>query len=284
MKKMALVFMIAVLALTSACALAAKAGIAVISREDGSGTRGAFVELTGVLGKGADGNGVDLTTDGAIVTNSTSAMLSSVAGDRDAIGYVSLGSLDDSVRAVLVDGESATAQGVASGAYKLSRPFLVLTVGEVSGIGVDFLDYVLSADGQAVVAANGYVAVEIKPEPYISSGIAGTLTLGGSSSVTPVMEKLAEAYMAINPRALVVIRQSDSTTGITSVVEGIVDIGMASRELKGSELEKGVVGTPIAIDGIAVIVNLESGIGELTRGQIADIFTGGIAEWEQLGQ
>lgn len=283
MKKTALVLLVAILTLTSACALAAKAEITVISREEGSGTRGAFVELTGVERKDADGNKVDLTTDEAIVTNSTSVMLTSVAGDRDAIGYVSLGSLNDTVKAVLVDGVSATAESVADGSYKLSRPFLVATVGEVSGIGVDFLDYVLSADGQAVVAQNGYVAVEVKPKPYISSGIAGTLTLGGSSSVAPIMEKLAENYMAINPAAKIVVQQSDSTTGITSAVEGIVDIGMASRELKDSELQKGVVGTPIAMDGIAVIVNRENGISELTREQIADIFTGEITAWEQLG-
>ncbi len=283
MKKIFVIMLAMALALTSACALAANAPINVISREDGSGTRGAFIELTGVEQKDADGNKIDMTTDEAIITNSTSVMLTSVAGDKDAIGYVSLGSLNETVKALNVDGNPATAESIVEGAYALSRPFNIVTFGEISEIAQDYVAFILSADGQAVVNENGYIAVDAAAPAYTASGLTGEVVAGGSSSVTPVMEKLSEAYMAVNPGTKIVVQQSDSTTGVTSALEGIVDIGMASRALKDSEIEKGALGTAIALDGIAVIVNLDNELSAITSEQIAAIFTGEATDWSEVG-
>ena len=265
------------LALTCAVAFAAEGTITVMSREDGSGTRGAFVELTGV-----EQDDVDMTTVDAVITNSTAVMLTSVAGDPAAIGYVSMGSLNETVKAVSVDGNAATVEGIKDGSYTLARPFVVTTYGEVGEIAQDFLNYIMSAEGQAIINEEGYIAIDDAAEAYTAAGVSGEITVGGSSSVTPVMEKLAEAYMALNPDVTVIVQQSDSTTGVTGTIEGTVDLGMASRALKAEEEEQGVVGTTIAMDGIAVIVNLENDTENLTTEQIMNIYTGAITDWSEL--
>ena len=239
------------------CGKAASDDITVISREDGSGTRGAFIELFGIEEKDADGNKVDNTTEEAIITNSTSVMLTSVASDEYAIGYVSLGSLDDTVKAVSIDGAEATVENIKNGTYTIARPFNIATKGEVSDIAQDFINYIMSAEGQAVITENGYIGSD-DAAAFESNGATGKVTVSGSSSVTPVMEKLKEAYTAVNSGAEIEIQESDSTTGMTDAAAGTSDIGMASRELKDSETEQGLTATTIAMDGIAVVVNLDN--------------------------
>ncbi len=263
-------------------AMAAASGdITVVSREDGSGTRGAFIELMGVEEKDADGNKVDNTTESAKITNSTAVMLSTVAEDVNAIGYISLGSLNDTVTAVKIDGAEASAEAIEDGSYKVVRPFNIVTTAEVSDAAADFISYIMSTEGQAVVADNGYIPVK-DTEAYAATDAEGKVVVAGSSSVTPVMEKLAESYQAINDKVTIEVQQSDSTTGIQSAIDGLCDIGMASRELKDSELEAGLTPTVIAQDGIAIIVNNDSGITELTSEQVKDIYTGNITTWEEL--
>ena len=263
-------------------AMAAASGdITVVSREDGSGTRGAFIELMGVEEKDADGNKVDNTTESAKITNSTAVMLSTVAEDVNAIGYISLGSLNDTVTAVKIDGAEASAEAIEDGSYKVVRPFNIVTTAEVSDAAADFISYIMSTEGQAVVADNGYIPVK-DTEAYAATDAKGKVVVAGSSSVTPVMEKLAESYQAVNDKVTIEVQQSDSTTGIQSAIDGLCDIGMASRELKDSELEAGLTPTVIAQDGIAIIVNNDSGITELTSEQVKDIYTGNITTWEEL--
>ena len=258
-------------------AMAAASGdITVVSREDGSGTRGAFIELMGVEEKDADGNKVDNTTESAKITNSTAVMLSTVAEDVNAIGYISLGSLNDTVTAVKIDGAEASAEAIEDGSYKVVRPFNIVTTAEVSDAAADFISYIMSTEGQAVVADNGYIPVK-DTEAYAATDAEGKVVVAGSSSVTPVMEKLAESYQAVNDKVTIEVQQSDSTTGIQSAIDG-----MASRELKDSELEAGLTPTVIAQDGIAIIVNNDSGITELTSEQVKDIYTGNITTWEEL--
>ena len=254
--------------------------ITVVSREDGSGTRGAFIELFGVEEKDADGNKVDNTTEEAEITNNTAVMMSTVAGDVDAIGYISLGSLNDSVKAVKIDGVEATAENIKSGEYKVSRPFNIATNGEVSDVAQDFIDYILSPEGQAVVEDNGYIPVESSEAE--SAQPEGKVVVAGSSSVTPVMEKLKEAYAEVNPNAEIEIQQSDSTTGMTSAIDGICDIGMASRELKDEELEAGLTSTTIANDGIAIIVNNDNPTDDLSVDQVKSIYVGETTTWGDL--
>ncbi len=258
--------------------------INVVSREDGSGTRGAFVELFGVEQEDENGETVDMTTESASITNSTAVMMTTVAGDANAIGYISLGSLDDSVKAVKIDGAEATVDNVKSGDYKVSRPFNVVTNSntELSDVAQDFMSFILSSDGQAVVAEEGYIPLD-GGEAYTASNLSGTVTVAGSSSVTPVMEKLAEAYQALNPDVTIEVNQSDSTTGVTSAIEGACDLGMASRDLKDSETSEGAQATVIATDGIAVIVNPESAVEDLTSDQVKQIFTGEITSWSEIG-
>ena len=263
-------------------AMAAASGdITVVSREDGSGTRGAFIELMGVEEKDADGNKVDNTTESAKITNSTAVMLSTVAEDVNAIGYISLGSLNDTVTAVKIDGAEASAEAIEDGSYKVVRPFNIVTTAEVSDAAADFISYIMSTEGQAVVADNGYIPVK-DTEAYAATDAEGKVVVAGSSSVTPVMEKLAESYQAVNDKVTIEVQQSDSTTGIQSAIDGLCDIGMASRELKDSELEAGLTPTVIAQDGIAIIVNNDSGITELTSEQVKNIYTGNITTWEEL--
>ena len=255
--------------------------ISVLSREDGSGTRGAFIELTGVEQKDSDGSKVDHTIDTAEITNSTSVMMATAAGNKAAIGYISLGSLNDTVKALKVDGVEATADNVKNGTYTLSRPFNIATKGDVSEVAQDFIDFIMSDEGQKVVEDNHCIS-EGSTGAYAGSKPSGSITVAGSSSVTPVMEKLKEAYLAVNPNASIEIQQSDSTTGMNSVIEGICDIGMASRELKDSEKEAGLTPTVIALDGIAVIVNNDNPTDNITIEQIMKIYTGEITSWADV--
>ena len=286
MKKVAVMALAAVMATGMAVpTMAADLGsdpITVVSREDGSGTRGAFIELFGVEEKDADGNKVDNTTEEAEITNNTAVMMSTVAGDVDAIGYISLGSLNDSVKAVKIDGVEATAENIKAGEYKVSRPFNIATNGEVSDVAQDFIDYILSPEGQAVVEDNGYIAVESTEAE--STQPEGKVVVAGSSSVTPVMEKLKEAYAEVNPNAEIEIQQSDSTTGMTSAIDGICDIGMASRDLKDEELEAGLTATTIANDGIAIIVNNDNPTDDLTVDQVKSIYVGEVTTWGDLAK
>lgn len=254
--------------------------IDVISREDGSGTRGAFVELTGVEQK-IDGKKVDMTTEDAQITNNTAVMMTTVAGDTYAIGYISLGSLNDSVKAVKVAGVEATAENVKSGAYKVARPFNIAWKEDaLSDAGKDFIAYILSSEGQTIVNANGYVGSD-DAAAYEAAGVTGKVVVAGSSSVSPVMEKLAEAYMAANTGVEIEIQTSDSTTGMTSAMEGACEIGMASRELKEAEAAE-LESTAIAMDGIAVIVNNENPVENLSLEQIGAIYTGETTVWNEL--
>lgn len=254
--------------------------VSVYSREDGSGTRGAFIELFGIEEKDANGDKVDLTTPTAAITNSTSVMMTSVAGDANAIGYISLGSLNNTVKALSIDGAEATAENVKSGTYKVARPFNIVTKDGVSDVAQDFIDYIMSSDGQKVVEENGCISVADNADSYKASGKSGKIVIAGSSSVTPVMEKLAEAYKALNPDVAIEVNQSDSTTGVNMATEGTCDIGMVSRELKDSE--GGVKATVIAQDGIAVIVNPDASIDELTSDQVKGIYTGELTTWEDV--
>lgn len=253
--------------------------IAVYSREDGSGTRGAFIELFGVEEKDESGEKVDNTTEEAIITNSTDVMLTSVAGDTYAIGYVSLGSLNDTVKAVKIDGAEATVENIKSGTYKIARPFNIATKGEVSEAAQDFINYIMSGDGQKVISDNGYIGDD-SAAAFESNGAEGKVVVGGSSSVSPVMEKLIEAYKAVNANVEIELQTSDSTTGMTGAADGTLDIGMASRELKDSETEEGLTATKIAMDGIAVIVNQENPAEDLSSGTVKGIFTGGTTTWD----
>lgn len=254
--------------------------VSVYSREDGSGTRGAFIELFGIEEKDANGDKVDLTTPTAAITNSTSVMMTSVAGDANAIGYISLGSLNNTVKALSIDGAEATAENVKSGTYKVARPFNIVTKDGVSDVAQDFIDYIMSSDGQKVVEENGCISVADNAGSYKASGKSGKIVIAGSSSVTPVMEKLAEAYKALNPDVAIEVNQSDSTTGVNMATEGTCDIGMVSRELKDSE--SGVKAMVIAQDGIAVIVNPDASIDELTSDQVKGIYTGELTTWEDV--
>ena len=255
--------------------------INVISREDGSGTRGAFIEIFGIEKKNAEGKKIDYTTEEAAITNSTAVMLSSVAGDKYAIGYVSLGSLNNSVKALQIDGAEASVENINNGSYKISRPFNIAVKDNLSAVATDFVNYILSDEGQNVIAANKYIKVKTSGS-FQTKAPKGKVVVAGSSSVSPVMEKLIEAYKKINPNATLELQTSDSTTGVTNAINGTCDIGMASRSLKSSEKEKGVNEVTIAIDGIAVIVNQENPTTGLTKAQVESIFTGKVEKWNKI--
>lgn len=256
--------------------------ISVLTREEGSGTRGAFIELLGIEEKNADGKKVDKTIDTAETTNSTSVMITTVQGNKAAIGYISLGSLDKSkVKALKVDGAEAITDNVKSGEYKVARPFNIATKGDATGVASDFIKFILSADGQAVVEKNGYIS-EGNTGAYKASGQKGKITIGGSSSVTPVMEKLKEAYVKLNPDVTVDVQQNDSSSGMKGAIDGIYDIGMASRDVKDSEKEAGLNSIKIALDGIAVIVNKDNTLDSITSEQIKNIYTGSLTKWSEI--
>lgn len=254
--------------------------ITVVSREEGSGTRGAFIELLGVEKKDEAGNKVDYTTEEAVITNSTNVMMTTVAGNEAAIGYSSMGSLNETVKALQVDGVEATVENIKSGDYKVARPFNIATKGEVSEVAQDFISYILSAEGQVVVAENGYIPLDDAPA-YAGKQVSGKIVVAGSSSVSPVMEKLKEAYTALNPAAVIEIQTSDSTSGMTAAMDGTCDIGMASRELKDEEAAA-LSATVIANDGIAVVVAPGNPVGDLTSAQVKEIFTGAATQWSAV--
>ncbi len=255
--------------------------ITVISREEGSGTRGAFVELFGIERKNENGEKVDYTVPTADITQSTGVMIASVSQNAHAIGYISLGSLNDSVKALRIDGAAATVENIKNGSYKISRPFNIVTKENLTEAAKDFINFILSEDGQKIVEQNGYIAATDK-SAFIGGKPSGKITIAGSSSVYPVMEKLKEAYLILNPNAAIEINQSDSTTGINSAIKDICDIGMASRELKESEIAGGVTSAAIAIDGIAVIVNNQNTLDNLTVEQVKRIYTGEAVKWSDV--
>ena len=267
--------------LSAVVSAAPEGAITVVSREDGSGTRGAFVELMGIEEK-IDGEKVDMTTLEASITNSTSVMMTTVAGDENAIGYISLGSLNDTVKALKVDDVEATAENVANGEYAVARPFNIVTGEEISETAADFMNYIMSAEGQQIVEDNGYIKVDTEAAAYEAADVEGKVVVAGSSSVAPVMEKLAEAYETVNEDVEIEVQVSDSTTGVNFAIEGGCDIGMASRDLKEEEAEQGVTATVIAQDGIAVVVNNANDIEGLTSEQIRAIFVGEITDWAEL--
>ena len=255
--------------------------ISVVSREDGSGTRGAFIELFGVEEKDANGDKVDYTTDEAIIANSTEIVMTTVAGDDYAIGYSSLGSLNDTVKAVKIDGAEPTADNINKVSYTISRPFNIATKGDVSDVAQDFINYIMSADGQQIIEDNGYIKAS-DAGAFESNGASGKIVVAGSSSVTPVMEKLQEAYQKVNSGAEIEIQESDSTTGMTAAMDGTCDIGMASRELKDTEIDGGLTATVIAKDGIAIIVNKNNPTEDLTKDQVNSIFRGEVTTWDEV--
>jgi phosphate transport system substrate-binding protein len=254
--------------------------ISVVSREDGSGTRGAFIELFKIENRTPDGGKKDLTTKDAIIANKTDVMMMNIANDPYAIGYISLGSLNASVKGLDIDGVKPTAANIKNGSYKISRPFNIATKGEPSGLTRDFITFILSRDGQAVVAKN-YIPVKENASPYSGGRLSGKITVAGSSSVTPIMEKLKEAYVARNPDAVIEIQMSDSTAGMTGAINGACDIGMSSRELKDSEKAK-LTDTAIAYDGIVVIVNNRNPLAGLGGEQVKAIFTGAETVWKRM--
>jgi phosphate transport system substrate-binding protein len=252
--------------------------ITVVSREEGSGTRGAFIDLFKVQSKNAAGKIEDDTTVEAIVTNSTQGMMTTVSGDENGIGYISLGALNSTVKTVTIDGIEPTADNVKNGTYKVSRPFNIATKGSVSEAAQDFINYIMSEQGQKIVEATGYIS-DGNTGPFSGRNVAGKIVVAGSSSVTPVMEKLAEGYKKLNPALTIEIQESDSTTGMTAVSEGTCDIGMASRELKDSEKSSGLTSTAIALDGIAIIINNKNPMTAMTSTQVQSIYTGQVSNW-----
>ena len=279
MRKRLLLFVLAVLVLVG-CQSSQSSGnsIHVVTREEGSGTRGAFVDLFGVVL-----DGVDLIWDRAEVSNSTSVMITTIAGNVNAIGYISMGSLSDSVKALKINGVEATTDNVRAGTYEISRPFNMVYLDGLNELGGDFLEFILSDNGQKVVDESGYIG-NFSGDEYTNSGVSGNLVVAGSSSVTPVVEALKEAYIEINPDANIEIQQSDSSAGVTAVLDGIADIGMVSREVRDSELEKGLLGPiVIALDGIAVIVNNDNPVDNATREQISGVYKGEITDWNLIG-
>ena len=256
--------------------------ISVVSREDGSGTRGAFVELFKIEVKTPEGGKKDMTTKEAVIANKTDVMMVNIANDPYAIGYISLGSMNNSIKALDIDGVKASAENVKNGSYKISRPFNIATKGEPTGLAKDFIAFILSKDGQAVVGKS-YIAVKEGAAPYAGGKMSGKITVAGSSSVSPIMEKLKEAYVAKNPNAVIEVQMSDSTAGMTGAMNGTCDIGMSSRELKDSEKAK-LTATAIAHDGIAVIVNNKNPLTNLSNEQVKNIFTGASKTWDQVGK
>lgn len=253
--------------------------ISVVTREEGSGTRDAFTELTGVLVKDGD-NKTDNTTTSAVTINSTEAVITNVKDNDAAIGYISLGSLNDTVKALKIGGVEATADNVKSGDYAVSRPFNIAYKGELSDVAQDFVDYIMSSDGQKIVSDNGYVTVS-ENAAYSGKKPSGKISVAGSSSVSPVMEKLAEAYQKVNTNSKVEIQTSDSSAGMQSAMGGTCDIGMASRDLKDEEKSALKVET-IAKDGIAVIVNNANTCDDLTLDQVKSIYTGETTVWSDI--
>lgn len=259
-----------------------EASITVVSREEGSGTRGAFVQLFGIEEKLPDGSMWDNTSLNAVIVNNTSVMMTIVANDPHAIGYISLGSVNAGTHVLAIDGVLPSAQSIRDGQYKIARPFNIATKKDISAVAEDFVEFILSVDGQDVVLQSGYVPLNATAA-YAGQKPSGKVVVAGSSSVTPVMEKLKEAYALVNPNAKIEIQQSDSSTGISALINGICDIGMASRQLKESEVAQGALPTVIAMDGIVIIVGKQNPISGLTSRQVGQIYTGSTVFWQDVG-
>lgn len=257
--------------------------ISVMTREDGSGTRSAFTELFGIEEKQADGTRKDLTIPTAAVTSSTSVMLTNVASDPASIGYVSLGSLNDTVKGLRIDGAAPTAENIENGSYKISRPFNLVVNETPSKASQDFISFIMSQDGQTIVEAEGYIPVKADTA-YQKSSASGKVVVSGSSSVAPLMEKLAETYQKVSPAVKVEIQQSDSSSGISDAADGISDLGMASRELKDEEKARGLTSEVLASDGIVVIVSPDNETDELASDTIRKIYTGEITAWDAVSR
>lgn len=274
MKKL-LQFVMASLMLSLSCAFAES--IYPISREMGSGTRGAFVDIFDV--KQETGKKIDATSKKAEVTNSTGVMITTVANSKNAIGYISLGALNDEVKALKIDGVAPSVANINNKSYTIFRPFNVVTKTKTP-LAEDFLSYAISQNALAIIEKAGYIAVS--KNAFSSKKPKGKLIIAGSSSVTPLMEKLKEAYEKINPNANLEILQSDSTTGVTSTIEGIADIGMVSREVKQSELKKGLKAQVLALDGLAVIVHKSNKLDSISKENVKKIFMGELSEWDKV--
>ena len=280
MKKKVILALSAMMLLTG-CGNISHDSITPVSREDGSGTRGAFVELFDIQEKDENGEKMDMTTDMAEITNSTAVMLLTVTGNKNAIGYISLGSLSNDVKAVSVDGVAATVDNINNGTYKVSRPFNIAVKEDLSELAADFIAFIMSDEGQAIIEEKGYIQVQSNGA-YTPCGLQGTIVVAGSTSVAPVMEVLADKYKELNSGVTIEIQQTGSSAGMTSTINGACDIGMASREVKESELAEGLIPTVIAMDGIAVIVNNDSSVTNLTSEQIKGIYTGEITDWNDV--
>lgn len=253
--------------------------ITVISREDGSGTRGAFIELTGIEEKDSNGNKTDNTKKDALICKSTDVVLTQVSGDKNAIGYISFGSLNDTVKALKVEGVEPSTATIESGDYKIVRPFNIAVKDGLSDAAQDFENYILSSDGQDIIEKAGYIKIDKSAAAYASNNASGKIVVSGSSSVTPVMEKLAEAYQKANTNVTVDVQQSDSSTGIKDAINGTSDIGMASRDISDDELSQGIKSVTIAQDAIAVIVNKDNAVEDITMDEIKSIYTGSKTTW-----
>lgn len=253
--------------------------ITVISREDGSGTRGAFIELTGIEEKDSNGNKTDNTKKDALICKSTDVVLTQVSGDKNAIGYISFGSLNDTVKALKVEGVEPSTATIESGDYKIVRPFNIAVKDGLSDAAQDFENYILSSEGQDIIEKAGYIKIDKSAAAYASNNASGKVVVSGSSSVTPVMEKLAEAYQKANTNVTVDVQQSDSSTGIKDAINGTSDIGMASRDISDDELSQGIKSVTIAQDAIAVIVNKDNAVDNITTDEIKAIYTGLKTTW-----
>jgi len=253
--------------------------ITVISREDGSGTRGAFIELTGIEEKYSNGNKTDNTKKDALICKSTDVVLTQVSGDKNAIGYISFGSLNDTVKALKVEGVEPSTATIESGDYKIVRPFNIAVKDGLSDAAQDFENYILSSEGQDIIEKAGYIKIDKGAAAYASNNASGKVVVSGSSSVTPVMEKLAEAYQKANTNVTVDVQQSDSSTGIKDAINGTSDIGMASRDISDDELSQGIKSVTIAQDAIAVIVNKDNAVDDITMDEIKAIYTGSKTTW-----
>jgi len=255
--------------------------ITVVSRESGSGTRGAFIELTGVEVR-VDGNTTDMTSPEAVIGNGTNAIMTNVAGDTYAIGYISTGSVNSTIKTVNIDGVEPTAANILAGSYKIARPFIVVTMDNLNAASQDFLNFIMSKEGQEIVA-DRYIPVDTSAPAFQSSGAAGVVVTGGSTSVSPVMERLAEGYRAINPGVTIEIHSTGSGAGITGAIDGVVDIGMSSRDIRDSEMEQLNQQLTIAMDGIAIIVNNDNPLTNLSMDEVREIFTGERSRWSDVG-
>lgn len=253
--------------------------ITVISREDGSGTRGAFIELTGIEEKDSNGNKTDNTKKDALICKSTDVVLTQVSGDKNAIGYISFGSLNDTVKALKVEGVEPSTETIESGDYKIVRPFNIAVKDGLSDAAQDFENYILSSEGQDIIEKAGYIKIDKSAAAYASNNASGKVVVSGSSSVTPVMEKLAEAYQKANTNVTVDVQQSDSSTGIKDAINGTSDIGMASRDISDDELSQGIKSVTIAQDAIAVIVNKDNAVDDISMDEIKAIYTGSKTTW-----